>query len=76
MPVGHSDFGDIFISVPYIRKQAALWSVSYQEELTRMLIHGVLHNMGYDHQEEKEAKQMFGLQERFLKSVLTRGTAI
>ncbi|MBI2989820.1 MAG: rRNA maturation RNase YbeY [Candidatus Magasanikbacteria bacterium] len=70
VPLKHSDLGDIFISVPYIRRQAACWSVPYKEELTRMLIHGVLHNMGYDHKEEWQAKKMFELQERFLRKAV------
>ena len=64
------DLGDIFISAAKIRKQAKVWEVTAAEEFTRMLIHGVLHILGYDHIKEHEAKVMFGKQERYLEKVL------
>lgn len=66
------DLGDIFISAAQIRRQAKVWEVSAAEEFTRMLVHGVLHILGYDHMEDKEAKVMFGKQERYLTAVLKK----
>lgn len=66
------DLGDIFISAAKIRKQAKVWQVSAAEEFTRMLVHGVLHILGYDHIKESEAKIMFGKQEKYLKAVLKK----
>lgn len=57
------DIGDIFISVPCIKRQAATNNVSAREEFYRMLTHGVLHLAGYDHERETDAEEMFGLQE-------------
>lgn len=65
------EIGDIFISVPQIKRQAKVWNVSHKEELFRMLIHGVLHVLGYDHITKKQAKKMFSLQEAFLKKILS-----
>lgn len=67
--LGH-DRGDIFISVPQIRRQAKEYGVPYREEFTRMLIHGILHLFGYDHVKKNEAKKMFDLQERFVTKTL------
>lgn len=64
------ELGDIFISVPQIKRQAKLWDVTYKEEFMRMLIHGVLHILGHDHIIEREAKVMFGKQETYLKKFL------
>ncbi|MBU0660915.1 rRNA maturation RNase YbeY [Patescibacteria group bacterium] len=64
------DLGDIFISVPYIRAQAKRFDVSYREESMRMLVHGLLHLLGHDHQKEKEAQQMYQLQEQYIKKFL------
>jgi len=64
------DLGDIFVCVPYIRRQARRFSVSYREECLRMIIHGILHALGYDHKNNKEAKIMFGLQESYLDEVI------
>lgn len=61
------DIGDIFISVPQIERQARRFDVPYEEELTRMLVHGLLHLLGFDHEQPRDAKKMFGLQERFVK---------
>ncbi len=66
------DLGDIFISAVQIRRQAKVWKVSAAEEFTRMLVHGVLHILGYDHMKKKEAKIMFGKQERYLEAILKK----
>lgn len=66
------DLGDIFISAAKIRKQAKVWEVSAAEEFTRMLVHGVLHILGYDHITKSEASIMFGKQEKYLKAVLKK----
>lgn len=64
---GHADLGDIFLCIPYIRRQARRCFVSYEEELFRMCIHGILHALHYDHDTKKKAATMFALQEKFLK---------
>ncbi len=63
------DLGDIFISVPQVKKQAKEQQVSPEEEFKRVLIHGVLHLLGYDHQQPEESKEMFSLQKKILKQV-------
>ena len=60
------ELGDIFLSVPQIRRQAREWRVSAEEEFARMLIHGLLHLLGYDHIHKKEAAVMFARQEKYL----------
>ncbi|MFH0857791.1 MAG: rRNA maturation RNase YbeY [Candidatus Magasanikbacteria bacterium] len=61
------ELGEIFISIPRIKKQAKQNKISFQEEFMRMLIHGMLHLLGYDHAKPKAAKKMFLLQEKILK---------
>ncbi|TAN61585.1 rRNA maturation RNase YbeY [bacterium] len=41
--------GDIAISVDKVVLQAKEFGVSFEEELARLLIHGLLHLIGYDH---------------------------
>ena len=43
------ELGDIFISLESMHRNADAFSVSDDEELHRLLIHGVLHLLGYDH---------------------------
>ncbi len=42
--------GDVVISVPTARRQAKALGHSLDEEILRLLIHGVLHLVGYDHE--------------------------
>ena len=62
-PGEQDDLGDIFISVPQIHKQAKAYTVTYRSEIIRMMIHGTLHLLGYDHIKKKEAEEMFRIQE-------------
>ena len=39
--------GDIFISIERVKENAAQFASSFEEELQRVMIHGVLHFMGY-----------------------------
>ena len=45
--VGNELHGDIFISIERVRDNAQDFEVSFQEELQRVLVHGVLHYCGY-----------------------------
>ncbi|MDD4477370.1 MAG: rRNA maturation RNase YbeY [Patescibacteria group bacterium] len=65
-----SDFwGQIYICYPRIKKQAESFGVSEQEEFVRILTHGILHLLGYDHIAKKQADKMFALQESFVKKI-------
>ena len=46
--------GDVVISVPVARRQAKAFSHSLDEEVLRLLIHGVLHLVGYDHERSRQ----------------------
>ncbi len=62
--------GDIFISPVYVRHEATRRQIEFREELLRVLIHGMLHLLGFDHATEDTEMEMFGLQEEVLASVL------
>jgi probable rRNA maturation factor len=66
----HSDhrgamLGDVVISVETAARQAAERHRSLDEVVTRLLIHGVLHLIGHDHEEDADARRM-GVEERRL----------
>ena len=65
-----AEVGDIFICVPQIIRQAKVWDVTPREEFVRMLVHGVLHALGYDHMTKAEAAIMFPKQEKYVKNCL------
>lgn len=51
--------GDVVICLPTAQAQAATFGNTPDQELLRLLIHGILHLLGYDHERSpKEAKRM------------------
>lgn len=68
---GDSDFlGEIVICLPQARRQAKKCGAPVKAELTRLLIHGLLHLAGYDHDKSRSAaRKMFSQQEIFLKKL-------
>lgn len=68
-PAGEEDggfLGDIAISLERARAQAAEYGHSLARELSFLAVHGTLHLLGYDHIEEGERAEMFGIQEKIL----------
>ena len=55
--------GDIVISPAFARAQAEKAGHSFEHEIKILAAHGLLHLLGYDHQELDEEKIMFALQE-------------
>jgi len=45
--MGNELHGDIFVSVERVKDNAADFNVSFEEELKRVLVHGILHYCGY-----------------------------
>ena len=58
--------GDIYISVPKMKAQAIEYKTGEKRECAFLVIHGLLHLLGYDHMTEEEEKIMFGEQEAIL----------
>ena len=50
--------GDIFISWDRIKENARDYGVDQNEELRRVMVHGVLHLLGYDDKSEQEQQEM------------------
>ncbi|MFA6424239.1 MAG: rRNA maturation RNase YbeY [Candidatus Magasanikbacteria bacterium] len=61
--------GQIYICYPQIKRQAREWKIKEQEELSRMLIHGLLHLVGHDHIKKEQAKKMFKIQEEVINEL-------
>jgi probable rRNA maturation factor len=53
--VGNELHGDIFISIERVKENAADYDVTFNEELKRVMAHGVLHYAGYKDKTEKDA---------------------
>jgi probable rRNA maturation factor len=50
--------GDIFISIDRVRENAQLFNVTFEQEIHRIMAHGVLHLCGYGDKTEAEVKLM------------------
>jgi len=58
--------GDVAISVDTARRQAAEYGVTLQDELAHLLVHGILHLLGYDHEQPDDAAAMRLQEERII----------
>lgn len=50
--------GDLFISVDSVRENSVEFGTAFKDELNRVIIHGLLHLVGYDDHTEKDIKLM------------------
>ena len=60
------ELGDIFINIEAVVNQAKEYGHSECREISFLCTHGLLHLLGYDHMNEEDEKEMFGLQEELL----------
>jgi len=58
---------DIFISIDRIRENAKTFDVTFERELYRVMIHGVLHLLGYADKTEEEQKAMRAREDFYLQ---------
>ncbi len=58
--------GDVVICVPRAQEQAKDYGHTFERELHYLAAHGLLHLLGYDHQNETERKVMRAKEEEFL----------
>lgn len=61
--------GEVLISYDQARRQAKIIGHSIRKEVQFLLVHGLLHLFGYDHEKESDAKKMFLIQDRILKTL-------
>ena len=50
--------GDLFISIDTVRENAIEYGTEFEEELNRVMVHGVLHLIGYDDHCDEDVAQM------------------
>jgi probable rRNA maturation factor len=69
-PKDSGPLGDIVICVPRTQSQAREYGVRFYSELLRLLIHGLLHLLGYDHEIGAYQKRKMEKKERELLNAL------
>lgn len=66
---GERLLGDVVISIDTARRQAAGYDAPLQNELYRLLIHGILHVLGHDHEEPAERAAMEAEERRLAAAI-------
>lgn len=66
-------FGEIYLSAPYVRRQAADHSHGVWTELLMLFCHGLLHLFGHDHASKAEEAAMFSRQAAYLEKLNPEG---
>ena len=61
--------GEVYISVDTVKRNALNYKVSYDLEILRVIIHGVLHLCGYEDRSTKERKEMRRLENLYMEQV-------
>lgn len=59
--------GDIFISVDSVRDNAAHYGVTFERELDRVMVHGVLHLIGYDDHCDEDIAEMRAKEDHYIE---------
>ena len=72
-PIWTNEIGEVLVCAHQAKKQAPLFSNSLNNEICRLVAHGILHLFGYDHEKNlKEKTRMFRLQDKITNSLANR----
>ena len=62
--------GDIYISIERVKENALIFDSTFKSEIARVMIHGILHLIGYNDKSKIEKKRMREMENKFLKKIL------
>ncbi len=65
--------GDIIVSLEFVKENSEYFNVPFEEELKRVLIHGILHLYGMDHETNDPKEEMLIKQEVILNQIKDMG---
>lgn len=63
---GNKLSGDLFISVDSVRENASIYGTEFSDELNRVIVHGILHLIGYDDHSDEDIKDMRAKEDYYL----------
>ena len=69
MEIGEIILGDVVICVEVVREEAVLGGKAFSDHLSHLAIHGILHLLGYDHDDLSSANKMEGIEIKFLNKI-------
>ncbi len=61
--------GDIILAMPFVRHEAQRLQLKSHAHIIHLIIHGMLHLLGYDHIQDDEARTMQNLESRIMKEL-------
>lgn len=64
---GDSLSGDLFISIDSVRENSISYGTDFEDELNRVMVHGLLHLIGYDDHSESDIAQMRAKENYYLE---------
>jgi len=74
-PYGEDEIeSDIFISIDRVKENAKSFGVSFENELSRVIVHGVLHLVGLNDQNKKDKERMRGEENRYIDIIQNQTT--
>ena len=59
--------GDLFISVDSVKENASFYGTEFEVELNRVIVHGLLHLIGYDDHKDQDIKMMRSKEDYYLE---------
>lgn len=65
--------GDIILALETIKREAEIEQISFKQHTAHMLIHGVLHLLGYMHDDDDEAEVMESLEKQVIHNLKDKG---
>ena len=63
---GNTVSGEIYISIDTVRENSEIFRKSFNDEIHRVIFHGILHLCGYSDKSEPEQKKMRYMEEKYL----------
>jgi len=67
-PDSEMGFGEIIICPEQVKKNAKRFGENFEKELARVLVHGILHLLGYDHEKDERGARIMKVKEEFYLS--------
>ena len=65
--IGHTDLGDVILALETVQREAAAQGKNPRHHAQHLLVHGILHLLGYDHMKADDATRMEALEVKILK---------
>ncbi len=66
--------GEIYVNLDRAKRQAREYGVRYTDEVRRLVVHGVLHLVGYDDATEQQRQTMQRREDRYLRAFTSKRT--